>query len=154
MKYHCSWCDYIYDELKWDEDLWIQKNTFFDSLWNDFFCPFCDTHKDDFVVFEEEINYPLDSNNLTHIEDIHFPEYEIVWDELFLNISSESHPQNEDHFIYKIRLYDDAWDEIEKYNFSYNSIVKIKFDMSYLDTFEIRVYCSLEWVFSTWIITR
>jgi len=45
---------------------------------SDFFCPFCDTHKDDFVILEEQINYPIDIKNLTLFESEHFPNYEII----------------------------------------------------------------------------
>lgn len=154
MKYHCSGCDYIYDEIKWDEDLEINPHTFFDDLPIDFFCPFCDTHKDDFVVFEENINYPISQNRLTFLEQIHSVDYEIIQDELKYNISSDVHPNIEEHYIYKITLHDDSGDMIEEKKFNFWDKINWVFDLSYLDSFEIRVYCSLEWIFSTWIIER
>ena len=117
MKYHCSWCDYIYDELAWDEDLGLAPHTFFDLLPNDFFCPFCDTHKDDFVVLEEVINEPINKDRLTQFEAEHFPLYTINWDILKYEIWQIEHPSEEDHFIYKVELYDDSWDKIEEKKF-------------------------------------
>ena len=35
------------------------------------------------------------------------------------------------------------WDEL-----------KWEFDIEYIDEFEIRVYCSRDWIFSTWILER
>ncbi len=154
MKYHCTWCDYIYDEMLWDEDLWLAPHTFFDSLPNDFFCPFCDTHKDDFVVLEEQINYPIDKNKLTNFEAEHFPIYEINWDVLKFEIWQIEHPMQEEHFVYKVALFDDSWDMIEEKKFKIWDELSWSFDIEYLDSFELRVYCSRDWVFSSWVIER
>lgn len=154
MKYHCTWCDYIYDEILWDEDLDIKPHTFFDNLPNDFFCPFCDTHKDDFVSFEENINYPLDINKLTHFEAEHYPIYNINWDILKYEIWVTEHPNDESNFIYKVSLFDQSWDLIEKHKFNLWEEPVWEFDIEYIDTFEIRIYCSRDWVFSTWLIER
>lgn len=154
MKYHCSGCDYIYDEIVGDEDLWIEPKTFFDHLPSDFFCPFCDTHKDDFIVLPEEINYPLNVQKLTPFEQEHFPEYEIKEDLLKYYFSETQHPNDENHFIYKVALYDDSGDEILKHQFQFWDEVSWEFDIDYLDDFELRVYCLKDGIFSSGIIQR
>lgn len=154
MKYHCTWCDYIYDEILWDEDLWLEPKTFFDNLPSDFFCPFCDTHKDDFIAFEENINYPLDVNRLTNFEAEHFPVFKIDWDKLSYEVWQIEHPSEDEHFVYKVALFDESWDLIEKNYFKVWDEIKWNFDIEYIDSFEFRIYCSRDWVFSSWIIER
>lgn len=154
MKYHCTGCDYIYDEIKWDEDMWISPHTFFEDLPSDFFCPFCDTHKDDFVILEEQINYLLNIKNLTEFEREHFPKYEIIWDTLKYVFEETDHPNDENHFIYKISLHDDSGDEILKHTFQVWDEITWVFDIDYLDSFELRVYCSKDGIFSTGILQR
>lgn len=154
MKYHCTGCDYTYDEMKWDDDLGIEAHTFFDALPNDFFCPFCDTHKDDFVVLEEVINEPLNVERLTPFEAEHFPSYEIVWDTLKYEIGQIEHPMQEDHFVYKIELRDESGDKIEEKKFQIGDEATGTFDIEYLDSFELRVYCSRDGIFTTGMIER
>lgn len=152
MKYHCTWCDYIYDELIWDDDLGIEPHTYFDTLPSDFFCPVCDTYKDDFTVFEEEIHTPFNRENLTPLEQRHFPKFEIQGDTLIFEIDDETHGSESDHFLYKVSLFEDG-EEIESRYFEVWDEKKWTFDIDYLDEIELRVYCSKEWVFSTWIIS-
>lgn len=152
MKYHCTGCDYMYDEKLWDEDMGIPAKTFFDLLPSDFFCPVCDTHKDDFVVLEEHINFPLDLDHLTAFESEHFPDYHIVWDTLKYIFSENHHPSDEQHFIYKVALHDDSGDEIVKHQFQAWDEVGWEFDIDYLDSFELRVYCFRDGIFSTGMI--
>lgn len=154
MKYHCTWCDYIYDEVLGDEDLGIEPKTFFDDLPNDFFCPFCDTHKDDFTVFEAVINYPLDVERLTQFEAEHYPVVEVNGDELKYEIGVVEHPNEENHFIYKVALYDDSWDLIDEHKFQVWESPKWTFDIEYLDSFELRSYCLRDGIFGSWLIER
>ena len=154
MKYHCSWCSYIYDESVWDEDLEIEENTLFDNLPNDFFCPFCEIHKDDFILFWEEINYPLDIRHLTPKEQEHFPKISISWEKLNFLIDENTHNSKKDNFIFKISLYDDYWDEIDSKKFNFWDEVKWSFDLDYLDNFELRVFCIKEGIFSTWFLNK
>lgn len=152
MKYFCSNCSYFYDEIIWDVDLWIEPGISFDSLPNDFFCPFCDTHKDDFVLLESEIYYISDIYNMTNLEKIHMPEYEISWDILKYNLEHDVKP---DHFISKIELYDDSWDLVDTHFFWKDSYeISWVFDLDYVDWFEFRVYCVKEWIFSSWVLKR
>lgn len=154
MKYHCTWCDYIYDEMLWDEDLGVKPHTFFESLPSDFFCPFCDTHKDDFTVFEEVINYPLNMDRLTSFEAEHFPVYEFSGDIFSYHIWQIEHPNDETHYIYQVALFDESGDIIDTHKFNLWEDPKWVFDIEYLDTFEIRVYCSRDGIFSSSIIEK
>ena len=153
MKYHCSWCDYIYDELKWDIEEGIEEKTYFENLPNDFFCPFCDTYKDDFVLLPEEINYLDEIKKLWNFDLEHYPKMDISWDKLFFEIWMLDHPNDQDHFIYKVELYDES-DLIDKKIYKDWDEFKWEFDLEYIDKFEIRVYCSRDGIFSTWLITR
>lgn len=154
MKYHCVWCDYIYDEKNGDEDLWIPDKTLFSQLPNDFFCPFCDTHKDDFVILDEAIHYPMNKDYLTGLEAEHYPFYEIVDDVLTYQIQETQHPNDKEHFIYKIALIDESWDEIASQEFAVWEPYTWSFDIDYLDSFELRIFCFKDGVYSTGIITR
>lgn len=152
MKYFCSNCSYFYDELLWDVDLWIEPGSSFDSLPNDFFCPFCGTHKDDFVLLQDEIYYISNTNFMTELEKIHFPEYSISWNTLKYIIN---HDINKDHFISKVELYDDSQGLIDVHFFWKDSKeISWSFDIEYVDWFEFRIYCIKEWIFSSWIINR
>lgn len=154
MKYHCSWCDYIYDESLWDEDLEIIPYTTFDNLPNDFFCPFCDTYKDDFILFDEEVNYPIDINNLAPKEQEHFPNFTIKDDVLNFSLDENIHPNTQEHFISKISLYDEIWDEIDSKKFNFWDEINWNFYLDYLDNFELRVFCIKEGIFSSWILEK
>lgn len=149
MKYHCAECNYIYDENFWEKEFEILPYTSFWELDDSFYCPMCLNPKDNFVPLQEEIMTPFDINNLTIIEEVHFPKYEIFEDILNVEII---HEQEEDHFIYKIAIFDENSELIEEK--STKNVKEISFDIEYLDSFEIRVYCNLEWIFSTWLINR
>ncbi len=149
MKYHCTGCDYIYDELKWEPEDGVEAFTFFEDLPSDYFCPFCDTHKDDFVLLSPEINIPLDIYHLTPTESAHFPTYSIENDLLTFEVE---HQSDEEHFIYKISLHDADGDLIEEKKFQFWQENTWTFDIEYLDEIELRVYCSKEWIFSTGVI--
>lgn len=154
MKYHCTGCSYIYDELAWDEDLNITPKTYFESLPSDFFCPLCDTHKDDFTILSESIQVPLSLEKLTPKESEHIPFFEIKWDTLFFEIDESTHPNTQDHFIYKISLFDENEEEVESKIFEIWDEYKGSFDIEYMDEYELRIYCNQDWVFSSGLIER
>lgn len=154
MKYHCTGCDYIYDELKWDSHEWIEENTPYIALPNDFFCPFCETHKDDFVMLDEPVFTPIDAYRLTPIEAEHYPLYTIENDILRFEVGQTEHPQTKDHFIYKVALFDDGGDLIEERHFQCDQKAEWSFDLEYIDEFELRVFCSRDGIFSTGILTQ
>jgi len=152
MKYHCAYCNYIYNEFLWEEELNINKITLFQKLPDYFCCPNCWWIKDDFIQLKEEILYPFDIHNLTLLESIHFPKYKIKND--IIKIEVNDHISEEDHFIYKIWIYEPNWEIIEEKTLIYNKKNTIKFDLDYIDEFEIRVHCSKDWIFSTWLIKK
>lgn len=153
MKYYCTNCSYVYDEITWEEELNIAPMTMWWEIDEEnFYCPNCESTKEDFIAPKEEIIYPNDQNNLTAVEAMHFPVYEIKWDELHFKIWEDNHPMNEEHFIYKISLIDENWDIIEEKKFNQDEELVWSFDISYLSSFELRVYCNEEGIFSSWVI--
>jgi desulfoferrodoxin (superoxide reductase-like protein) len=56
------------------------------------------------------------------------------------------------HYIYSISLFDEYWDLIEEKLLNIWEKPKAIFDVSYLDDFEIRTKCNLDWLWSSWLI--
>jgi rubredoxin len=73
MKFACSSCLYSYDESIGEPALMIEAGTSFEELGEEFYCPNCQGDKEDFVELAQEINYPLDYDDLTPLESEHFP---------------------------------------------------------------------------------
>lgn len=153
MKYHCTNCSYIYDEVLWEPEQEVEPFTAWWEIGEDFYCPVCFSPKDDFISPKEEYIY-LKKDNLTIVEAIHYPKYFVEWDILKFEIWEEPHPIEEEHFVYKVWLYDDAWDLLEEKSFKPWQKAVWEFDLTYLDEFELRVFCNHDWVFSTWVIER
>lgn len=153
MQYQCTNCFYVYDENLWEPDADIEANTSFLDLPDSFYCPNCFSSKEDFISPKEEIIY-LDKDSSTIVEAIHYPKMNIVWDELEFEIWEEPHPVTPEHFIKKVALFDNVGDILEEKKFNSKTKPAWKFDLSYLDEFEIRVYCNHDWVFSTGILER
>jgi rubredoxin/desulfoferrodoxin (superoxide reductase-like protein) len=149
MKYHCTWCWYVYDERNGEYDLWISPNTIYEDLPNDFFCPMCETHKDDFVLLEKYVHFPLSSWKISTFEAEHMPIFQINEDSLLIEVWQVDHPMQEDHYITKILLLDDLWETIEEKKLKVWDILHARFDIEYLDYFEIQVYCSRDGIFSS-----
>jgi rubredoxin/desulfoferrodoxin (superoxide reductase-like protein) len=153
MKYHCTNCSYIYDETLWEPEQDIEAFTSWGNISEDFYCPICFSPKDDFISPKEELIY-LKNNNLTIVEAIHYPKIFIERDTLYFEIWEEPHPIEEDHFVYKVSLYDYSGDMLEERDFKPWKKAIWEFDLSYLDEFEIRIYCNHDWDFSTGILER
>jgi len=49
MKYECTVCGYLYDEIAGDPDNGIPSGTKWDDLPDDFVCPLCGVGKDMFA---------------------------------------------------------------------------------------------------------
>jgi len=150
MKYHCSTCGYMYDEFKGEESLNIAPQTPFHALPSDFFCPHCDTHKDDFIVFEEEIHMPFDAQNLTSLESAHMPTFHIWQDTLQYSFEENEMEKNYHEYIYQISLHDENGEHIQTHTFSDSLEKKGTFDLEYVDIFELRVYSYQYGIFSSW----
>jgi len=143
----------MYDEYKGATDIGIDPQTPFETLPSDFFCPHCDTHKDDFVVLEEEIHIPIDVNNLTQIEHAHFPTFQIAEDTLTYHFPEDESEKNYLEYIYQISLHDETGDRIEVNIFT-DDKKSGTFDLEYLDVFEIRVYSYQYGIFSSGCLER
>jgi len=139
MKYLCTNCNYIYDSAFWDREediiIWDIIET----------CPVCEEF-DTFQGIEEEVNYIEEEDRLDSMEIDHFPEIKIEEDKLIVMVWNEIHPMWEEHRIASISLYDEYWDLIEEKYLEMENEARVEFDFDNLDEFEIRVKCSLHWV--------
>lgn len=138
MKYFCTTCSYSYDADLWDKEEWINPWDKLDK------CPVCEEY-DSFQWVEEEVNY-IDDNNLNSLEIDHFPEVEISDWKLKVIIWNEIHPMGEEHRIASVSLYDEYWDLIKTNYLDLELEPVVEFDFDDLDEFEIRVKCSVHWV--------
>ena len=138
MKYLCTNCNYIYDKSLWYEEENIEIWTELDK------CPICEEY-DIFQWIEEEINYIID-DNLWVLEIDHFPEVQINNNKLIVTIWNEIHPMWEEHRIASVSLYDEYSDLIEEKYLEKQTEAIIEFDFDNLDEFEIRVQCSIHWI--------
>lgn len=139
MKYLCTNCNYIYDNDLWDLEEWIK-------VWEELdLCPVCEEY-DSFQWIRDEVNYIEWDSNLEKIEIDHFPEVNIKWDKLEVSIWWEVHPMWEEHRIASVSLFDEYWDLIETKYLELEQEAIVEFDFDDLDEFEIRLKCSLHWV--------
>ena len=138
MKYFCTECSYSYDDAFWDIEEWLEIWKTFDK------CPWCEEY-DTFQWVEEEVNYIWD-DNLEALEIDHFPEIEIKQWKLKVIIANEIHPMWESHRIASVSLYDEYLELIQTNYLELNNEAITEFDFDDLDEFEIRVKCSLHWV--------
>lgn len=146
MRYLCTECNYIYDESLGDSEEWIKSWTAFYSLWDYFTCPVCGETKDSFHEITEQINYIEDENSVDFMELDHFMEiYKEEW-LIEVKIWKEMHPSWEDHRITEISLYDEYGDLVETKFIEVWEEPEVQFDISDLDDYELRVRCSLHWV--------
>lgn len=144
MKYLCTNCNYVYDNDLWDreENIWIWEIL---EL-----CPVCEEY-DTFQWIEEEINY-IDDDKLHKMEIDHYPDVEIKDDKIIVTVWSELHPMWEEHRIASVSLYDEYSDLLETKYLELENEAIIEFDFDDLDEFEIRVKCSLHWVWARKIL--
>jgi rubredoxin len=146
MRYLCTSCNYIYDESIWDKEEGVKSGTKFENLWDNFCCPVCGELSEEFHEITEEINY-IDENNLLWMEMEHFINIEIKSWNLEVKIGKwDFHPSWEEHRISQISLYDEYWDFVEERFFVSGQEAFAEFDISDLDDLEIRIRCTLHWV--------
>jgi desulfoferrodoxin (superoxide reductase-like protein) len=138
MKYLCVNCNYVYDKSMWDSEENIEIWTELEK------CPVCEEY-DSFQWIEEEINY-IDDDSLGALEIDHFPEVTIKNDKLIVSVGNEIHPMWEWHRIASISLYDEYWDLIEEKYLELETEANAEFNFDDLDEFEIRVKCSIHWI--------
>ena len=141
MKKLCTSCNYIYDESIWDKEEDIDIWTVIEK------CPVCQEY-DTFQGIEEEINYAEDEENLNMLEIEHFPIFNFTENILEVRVWRESHPMWAEHRVASIWLYDEYWDLIEEDFFREDDESIRKFDISDLDSWEVRIKCSIHWIWA------
>ena len=146
MRYLCTNCNYVYDESIWDEWEWIEAGTIFDNLGEDFICPVCNEDKDNFYIIEEEVNYIKEEKYKDYLMLEHFPEVKINEDKIIVSIWKDLHPMWEDHRISSVLLYDEYGDLVEEIFLDIDEEPIVEFDYFWDEEFEIRVRCSLHWL--------
>lgn len=152
MIYSCTWCRYIFDESIWDEKEWIWQWTLFDELDYDWCCPICWEDKDNFIEIKEEILTVDDLENMSELEATHLPKITVDLDNVLVEVWYIEHSMVEWHFISSVWLYDEYWDKVYEDFLDIWKKPEIVFDISDLDSFEIRVKCNTHWLWSSWLI--
>jgi len=146
MRYLCTNCNYIYDESIWDSWENIVAWTKFDNLWDHFACPVCSELAEEFQEIKEEISY-INEQNPFWFEQEHFINYKIFdWDLEVQVWKWDLHASWPEHRISWIWLYDEYWDFVNENFLSDGEDPISEFDISDLDDFEIRVKCTIHWV--------
>lgn len=147
MRYICTNCIYIYDEVLWDSDLEIDAWTKYDDLPLDFSCPTCLEWKEHFSAIEEEVNY-IDEDNAfaSWVEKEHTIFHTIDDENLYVSVWFESHSMSDGHSIRNINIYDEYGDLIEEKVLKLDTKPEVKFENFDFDEFEIRITCSSHWV--------
>lgn len=155
MRYLCVNCSYIYDEALWDETDGIEAGTCVDQVDDDTHCPGCDGSFEDFSPIEDEIIYVENIDHMTHAEREHLPRITYkdsqrvevcIWDE------EELHPSGEDHRVTAMYLVDDEGHIIEELFIMLDEDPVAEFDVSGLESFEIRASCSQHGLWSSGLI--
>ena len=143
MKYLCTYCNYIFDESLWDIGEGIEIWTKIESMKN---CPIC-LEPDAFQWVNEEVNYAEDDSNLKFLEIEHIPQINNLSNErITVSIGLNEHPMWEEHRISSISLYDEYSDLVSEEFLFADSEPKVEFDISDLDEYEIRAWCSVNWL--------
>lgn len=145
MRFLCVNCGHIYDEALWEETDGIDPGTWIDEISEDIHCPSCDGSFEDFSPIEDEVIYVDNPDHLSHVEREHMPRiiYQdlqrvevCIWEE------EEMHPSWEDHRVTAIYLVDDESHIIEEIFIMMDEDPVAEFDISGLESFEIRASCS------------
>jgi desulfoferrodoxin-like iron-binding protein len=153
MRYLCTNCNHIYDEALWDPNEGILPWTRFEELQDSFVCPVCAEGHDMFQEITEEVNRPINVQNLTSIEKEHLIRFELHDGKISVIVGQDDpHPMIEDHFIASIALYDEVWELIDEQFVGTTESPEAIFDADYLSDFEIRIRCNLHGVWSSGLI--
>ena len=146
MKHLCTNCGYIYDEINWEVEDWIDYWTKLDDIRENFVCPSCFETCDNFQEITPHIHSLDDEKNLLWIEAEHIPIIEFL-DDNTVKIEV-NHPSEESHFLWNIWIYDEYWDLVYEEFFKPWEPAYLEYDISDLDEYEIRTQCNLHWIFS------
>ena len=82
------------------------------------------------------------------LEIEHFPIFNFTENILEVRVWRESHPMWAEHRVASIWLYDEYWDLIEEDFFREDDESIRKFDISDLDSWEVRIKCSIHWIWA------
>jgi len=155
MRFLCINCSHIYDESLWEIDDGIAPGTCIDEIREDIHCPSCDGSFEDFSPIEDEVIYVDDISHMSHVEREHLPRITYqdservevcVWDE------EELHPSGEDHRVTAMYLVDEEGHIVEEIFIMEDEDPVAEFEVSGLESFEIRASCSQHWLWSSGII--
>ena len=146
MKHLCTNCGYIYDEINGEVEDWIDYGTKLDDIRESFVCPSCFESSENFQEITPHIHSLDDKEDILGIELEHIPIIEKLdsW-EIKIEVN---HPSEQSHFIWNIWIFDEYWDLVYEEFFKPWEPAYLEFNISDLDDFEIRVSCSLHWIFS------
>jgi rubredoxin len=146
MKHLCTNCNYIYDEMVWEIGDGVEYWTKLDDIREKFVCPSCYEGSENFQEITLHIHSLDDEDDILGIELEHLPIIEILenW-EIKIEVN---HPDEENHFLWNIWIYDEYWDLIYEEFFKPWEPAYLEYDISDLDEYEIRTQCSLHWIFS------
>ncbi len=149
MRYLCTNCSYIYDEAIWDEEEWYNPGVKLYDMQDIFVCPVCSEWIDTFQEIKEEINFIENIENMTGVEDEHYPVIEEADSKIKVKVGKdELHPGLAEHYITNISLYDEYGDLVEEKFLNSTDEWTVVFDNYDLDEYEVRITCNLHWVWS------
>lgn len=154
MRFLCTNCGHIYDEALWDPYEDIGPGTNIDLLINeDIHCPACDESFEEFAPIEDEILYTEKQWQKNELEKEHIP-YILYQDHHKLEVCvwEEMHVNTESDRITAIYLVDDEEHIVEEVFIMPDEEPICEFDISGIDTFELRASCSRHGLWSTWLI--
>ncbi len=147
MRYLCTSCAYIYDEAIGDIDDWYEPWVKLHEMQDYFLCPLCWERVGYFQEIKEEVNYFDGSENLTNLEDIHYPVVAQIDSKIKVSVwKDEFHPSDPEHFISSVTLLDEYGDVVEERFLNSDKIDEVVFDSYDLDEFEIQIRCNIHWV--------
>ena len=144
MQYLCTNCNFIYDEMTGEPEDGIPAWVKLSSLEWHITCPNCNESGDYFQEITQHV-HSLDEEHLLPFELEHIPKIEQL-DDGYIKIES-NHPNEAEHFIGNIWIYDEYWDLFHEEFFKPWTWVYLEVDVSDLDEYEVRMQCSLHGVF-------
>lgn len=148
MKYICTNCNFIFDESLGDRDDSIEK---VDSYT---ICPSC-SEVDTFQWVEEIVNYANHEDKLEFLEIEHIPNIEVIDENLQkikVTVWLNEHPMWIEHKIISISLCDEYGDLVKEELLFQDGTPEAEFDVLDFDEYEIRVKCSIHWVWGKKIV--
>lgn len=144
MKYLCTKCNYIYDEMLWEVDDGVEFWTKFENVGDHFSCPNCYESSEYFQEVQMHV-HSLDEDFLLWIEAEHIPIIDVLED--WMIKITVNHPDEDSHFVWNIWIYDEYWDMVYEQFFTPDMPVYLEYDVSDLEEYEVRVQCNIHGTF-------